>query len=124
MDEERRKAYQDRAQARVREWEAKLDELGARARRAEAELRLKLQDEESDLRKKLDEARARLRDMKDASGDGWDEIRAGAEKLWTDLRAAWDRSAEPQADGDPGPATPRHDFDGPEEGDAGRGAPV
>ncbi len=93
MDNERRQAYQDRFKARIAEWEAKLEQLSARARRAEADLRLKLQDEESDLRKKLDDARDRLRELQAASGDGWEEIRSGAETLWGDLREAWDRTS-------------------------------
>lgn len=93
MDEEKKRAYQDRFQARIDEWEAKLEQLGARARKAEADIRLQLQDEESELRKKLDEVRKRLRDLKAASGEGWEEIRAGTERLWTDLRTAWDQGA-------------------------------
>jgi ElaB/YqjD/DUF883 family membrane-anchored ribosome-binding protein len=111
MDEEKKKAYQDRFQARIDEWEAKLEQLGARARKAEADLRLKLQDEESDLRKHLDEARDRLRELKAASGDGWEEIRAGADRLWTDLRAAWERAGSREKEGGEqgpggGPGTP------------------
>lgn len=122
MEDERKKAYQDRLAARIKEWEAKVDQLAARARRAEADLRLKLQDEESDLRKKLDEARSRLRALREASDEGWEEIKAGAEKLWIDVRHAWDRAAEkegpePPSDGGsedrpgghepPGAGTPR-----------------
>jgi signal transduction histidine kinase len=93
MDEERKKAYQDRLAARIQEWEAKIDQLAARARRAEADLRLKLKDEESDLRKRLDEARSRLRELRNASEDGWEEIRAGVDRLWDDLREAWERTS-------------------------------
>ncbi|TVP77525.1 MAG: coiled coil domain-containing protein [Gemmatimonadales bacterium] len=101
MDEERKKAYQDRFKARIAEWEAKLDQLSARIRRSEADLRVKLKDEESDLRKKLDSAKARLRELQEASGDGWDEIRAGADTLWTDLKDAWERTSKKAPPKDP-----------------------
>ncbi len=104
MDDAKRKAYQDRLAARIKEWEAKIDQLAARAHRAEADLRVKLNDEESDLRKRLDEAKSRLRELREASGEGWEEIRAGAEKLWADMKEAWERSAKkapPPADSDP-----------------------
>ncbi len=104
MDEEHRKAYQDRFKARIAEWEAKLEGLSARARRAEADLRIKLQDEESELRKKLDDARARLKELQAASEDGWEDIRTGAEKLWGDLREAWDRTSR-KAQGEDDPPT-------------------
>lgn len=116
MDEERKKAYQDKFQARIREWEAKLEQLGARARRAEADLRLQLQDEESELRQRLDEAKARLSELKDASGDGWDEIRSGAERLWSDVRAAWERTGPA---GGPAGGSPSADAAGSEENEAG-----
>ncbi len=106
MDEAERKAYADRFRARIEEWEAKLDQLGARARRAEADLRIKLNDEESDLRKRLDEARARLRELQAASGEGWEEVKGGAERIWRDVRAAWDRSAASSDDGPEGGSGP------------------
>ena len=119
MDEEKKKAYHDRFQARIDEWEAKLEQLGARARKAEADLRLQLQDEESDLRRKLDEARKRLRELRAASGEGWEEIRAGADRLWTDLRAAWDRAG--QEEGENGEGGPRPgSSSGQADGDDGR----
>lgn len=114
MDEERKKAYQDRFRARIAEWEAKLDQLSARIRKSEADLRVKLKDEESDLRKKLDGAKSRLKELQSASEDGWEEIRAGADTLWGDLRDAWERTSK-RAQG-PGPgdegAPPRDDEGG------------
>jgi uncharacterized coiled-coil DUF342 family protein len=103
MDQETRKAYQDRLAARIKEWEAKVDQLAARAHRAEADLRVKLKDEESELRKRLDEARSRLDDLKSTSGESWKEIRAGAEKLWEEMREAWNRAGGGSGKDSPGP---------------------
>jgi ElaB/YqjD/DUF883 family membrane-anchored ribosome-binding protein len=92
MDEDRGKGRGERFQQSIDELEARITELAERARRAGGELRARLLDEESELRQRLDEARRRFREVREASGDGIDEVRSGLERLWADVRDAWERS--------------------------------
>jgi len=101
-----KQAYQDRLKARIEQWEGRIEELAARARRAEVDLRERLSSEESGLREQLSEARSRLRELIEASEDGWEEIKAGAERIWVDVREAWERAGsvpekEPSEPSDP-----------------------
>jgi hypothetical protein len=87
-----KQAYQDRLKAHIEEWESRIEQLAARAIRAEAALRERLSSEESGLLQQLAEARSRLRELIDASEEGWEEVKAGAEKIWVDVREAWERA--------------------------------
>ncbi len=96
MDRERKQDYQDRFRATIEEWETRLEELGARAKRAEEGLRARLRSDESRLREKLEEAQARLSELRGASEEGWEEVKAGAEKIWVDVRAVWAKAEGPE----------------------------
>lgn len=97
MDEDRKKSYQVRFKSRIEEWEARLVELAARSRRAEANLRTRLRADELGLREKLEEARSRLHELREASDEGWEEVKAGAERIWIDVRAAWERAGQSES---------------------------
>ena len=97
MDEDRKKSYQVRFKSRIEEWEARLVELAAWSRRAEANLRTRLRADELGLREKLEEARSRLHELREASDEGWEEVKAGAERIWIDVRAAWERAGQSES---------------------------
>jgi hypothetical protein len=104
MDPERRKAYMEGLRGLITEMEGALEDLASRARRAEAHVRSGLAADEEDLRCRLREAQSRLREMQSASEEGWEEIRLGAERLWRDVRAAWQSSGTHDSEG----ADPSH----------------
>ncbi len=97
MDDDRKKSYQDWFKAQIEEWEKRLEELAARAGRAEADLRSRLWSDESGLRENLQEARSRLRELRQASDEGWEEVKMGAERIWVDVRAAWERAGRSES---------------------------
>lgn len=97
MDDDRKKSYQDWFKARIEEWEERLEELAARAGRAQADLRSRLWSDESGLRENLEEARSRLRELREASDEGWEEVKMGAERIWVDVQAAWERAGQSES---------------------------
>ncbi len=106
----RKDEYKERVRAKLRELEARIDELADWARDAEADFRAGVLSDDSALKLKLAEARVRIQELKAASQDGWEEVKAGAQKICADVRTAWDRGREaesdpPSASGEPSPGS-------------------
>jgi chromosome segregation ATPase len=100
MSQEPLGSHRERLRARIDELEKHIEELKVRARQAESEVRSKLH-REGGPRELIEETLARLKEVREASDAGWEEMKAGAEKLWMDARAAWDRGGEKAADEPP-----------------------
>lgn len=102
----RKEEYKERFRAKLRELEARIDDLADWARDAEADFRSGVLSDDSALKQKLAEARVRIQELKAASDDGWEEVKAGAQKICADVRAAWDRGSESESDPPSGTGEP------------------
>ena len=87
-------AYQDKMDARLREWQAKIDALKARADQAEAEQKIKYYEEIETLRTKQQKVQQKLEELRSAGASAWEEVKAGVEVAWTDLEDAVQRAAD------------------------------
>ena len=86
-----RQAIEQKLEARAEQWRAEIDRLEAKAREAQADRKMELDDEAKQLRSKVDDAERTLKEMRESSGDAWDELRHGAERAWDELDAAFRR---------------------------------
>jgi hypothetical protein len=93
MQETYRKAYEDRLEAQVKEWEAKLAALKTRAGQADAAAGIEFRRQVEALEAKYGAAQAKVQDLKAAGEDAWEALRAGAEKAWSDLKEAAEQAA-------------------------------
>ncbi len=85
---ETRAAYREKMQAQIREMEAEINKLVARAQGAKADAKIEYQRQIDELRSKQDALERKLREL-DAAGDrAWDDIRTGIESAWDDLKGA------------------------------------
>jgi predicted nuclease with TOPRIM domain len=91
---EMKDAYQEKMEARLREWQANIDALKARADQAEAEQKIKYHEEIESLRTKQQQVQEKLGELRTASAAAWDEARAGVEGAWADLQNAAKRAAD------------------------------
>ena len=80
-----RDEYVAKAQAKLDQWNAQIDELEARARQAKAQEVQKHQERIADLKRKRDEAQQKLEEIQGAGEDAWGSLKSGAEELWQDL---------------------------------------
>ncbi len=87
-------AYQDKMDARLREWQAKIDALKARADQAEAEQKIQYYEEIETLRTKQQKVQQKLEELRSAGASAWEEVKAGVEAAWTDLEDAVQRAAD------------------------------
>jgi TolA-binding protein len=91
MDEEelkKKRAYQDKMEAQLREWNAEIDRLIARVEKAKAQAKIDYYDQLQGLRAQRETAREKLGKLKASSADAWQEMKVGVDKAWSELRTA------------------------------------
>jgi hypothetical protein len=87
-------AYQDKINARLRAWRAKIEALKVRADQAEADQKIQYYEEIESLRTKQQKVQQKLEELRSAGANAWKEARAGVEAAWTDLEDAAQRAVE------------------------------
>ena len=83
-----KKAYQDKMDAQIREWRAKIDVLKAKADKLEAGQRAKYYERIESLRHKQKAASAKLDELRHASEGAWEDVKTGMEMAWEDMKLA------------------------------------
>jgi hypothetical protein len=89
----KRKAYEEKLDAQLEEWNAQIALLKARADKAKAEAKIEYYKTIEGLQHKEDEARVKLHDLKTAGDEAWDDLKTGAEKAWAEVKAAFQSAA-------------------------------
>ncbi|CAG0991096.1 hypothetical protein MTYP_02288 [Methylophilaceae bacterium] len=82
-------AYVEKLKAQLDEWSADIDVLEARAKKVDAELRVKCDEQLVVLRSKRDEAKVRLKEIQESAGDAWQELRKGGDEAWESIKHAF-----------------------------------
>ncbi len=88
-----RQAYQEKLEAQLKEWSAKIEDLKGRAGKASGEARVELNKQIEKLRGMQETAQARLKDAREAGGEAWEKVRSGLDKTVGDLKSTWDKVA-------------------------------
>jgi chromosome segregation ATPase len=89
-----KQAYQQKLEAQLNEWDARLDVLSARARKATADARISYENELEALKAKRAAAHEKLQDLGQRGETAWEDMKDGLEKAWDDMRAALDKVAD------------------------------
>ncbi len=76
---ERRNAYEDKLRAQVEEWNAKLDQLRAKASQADADTRIEIQERIRELEKARENAQGELEALTKVGEDAWDKAKKKAD---------------------------------------------
>lgn len=88
--EEGRGAMEQRLEAELREWDKRLDELTARARKAKSDVRKEMERQLEALLARRTALREQLNGLREQSALAWSDLREGIEKAWADMRQAVD----------------------------------
>ncbi len=72
-------AYQDKIQSELREWQAKIEALKAKADQAEAQQKIKYYQQLDSLNTKQQQVQAKLDELRSASEGAWEETKAGVD---------------------------------------------
>jgi len=86
---DKRKAYEEKIDAQLKEWNAQIALLKARAEKGKAEVKVEYSKAILALQRRQDEAKAKLDELKAAGDETWEGLKTGAEKTWAEVRTAF-----------------------------------
>jgi hypothetical protein len=86
---EKRKAYEEKFDAQLDEWNAQIALLKARADKAKAEAKIEYYKTIETLQHRQDEAGTKLHELKTAGDEAWEDLKTGAEKAWAEVKTAF-----------------------------------
>ncbi len=90
---DKRKSYEQRLEAELNEWSAKIDVLKAKAAKTKSDVEINFAEEIAILEAKRSNAREKLRQFQEAGDDAWEDLKSGIEKAWSDLGSAISEAA-------------------------------
>jgi hypothetical protein len=90
---DKRKAYEEKFDAQLKEWSAHISLLNAKADKAEAEAKIEYYKTIETLQGKQDTAKMKLQEIRTTGDDGWEDLKAGAENVWTEVNSAFQSAA-------------------------------
>jgi hypothetical protein len=86
---EKRKAYEEKLDAQLKEWNAQIDLLKAKAENNQADAKIYYYKRIGALEQKRNGAKMKLRELKSAGDEAWEELKTGAEKAWAEAKTAF-----------------------------------
>ncbi|MBA4374278.1 MAG: coiled coil domain-containing protein [Thermodesulfovibrio sp.] len=86
---DKRKAYEEKIDAELKEWTAQIALLKAKADKGKAEVKIEYYKTIETLQEKKDAAGAKMDELKTAGDEAWEDLKTGAEKAWGELKTAF-----------------------------------
>jgi len=86
---DKRKAYEEKLDAQLEEWNAQIALLKSRAAKGKAEVKIEYIKTIESLQRKRDEASVKLDELKSAGDEAWEDLKTGAEKAWAEVKTAF-----------------------------------
>ena len=87
--EDKRKAFEEKLDAQLEEWNAQIALLKAKADKAKADAKIEYYKTIEALQHKQDETRTKLHELKTAGDEAWEDLKTGAEKAWAEVKTAF-----------------------------------
>ena len=87
-----RQQYQEKVQAELQKVDAKIDEVVAKAKHAEADAKVTYHNKLEELRSARDAAAQKLQALENSTDEAWDNLRQGFENAWDQLTQSFDRA--------------------------------
>lgn len=88
-----KQAFQQKLERELKDWDAKLEQLRARAKEAKDEIRTEFEVQLEALAARQAVAQEKLQELRRHGEWAWEDLKDGAEKAWKDLREAIERAA-------------------------------
>jgi hypothetical protein len=90
---EKRKAFEEKLDAQLKEWNAQIALLKAKAENAKAGVKIEYHRTIETLQLKRDIAKAKLHELKTAGDGAWEDLKTSAEKAWVEVKTAFHDAA-------------------------------
>jgi len=91
--EDKRKAFEEKLDAQLEEWNAQIALLKAKVDKAKVEAKIEYYKTSEALQHRQDKARTKPHELKTAGHEAWDDLKTGAEKAWDEIKTAFHISA-------------------------------
>jgi len=89
-----RKAYEDKLDAQLAQWDADLTAFKARVRRTEVDAMIHYDQAVQSLQRGHDQAGIQLGHLKAVSDELWGTVKDGTDKAWQEIRTLFQRSKD------------------------------
>ena len=86
----RREVYQEKIEAQLKEWSAKINELKATAEKAAADKKIELHKMIDNLRAKKEQVQNNLNEIKAAGVETWEKLKDKTDKALDDVKTFWE----------------------------------
>ena len=90
----KKEAYIAMMEAELKEWDAKIAQVKAKAEMKAAEARSEFSDQLDELIERQAEARSKLHELKKAGDNAWERLQGGVENAWDSMREAVSKTAD------------------------------
>ena len=87
---EQKDVYEEKVAAQLAEWQARIDELRAKARRQEAEAKEQYSSEIEKLEARRDAAMNQFEELRKAGEGAWTDLKTGLDRAVSDLSQTFD----------------------------------
>ena len=88
-----KQAFQKKLEDQLAEWDARLEQLRARAKEAKADISAEFEVQLEALAARRAVAQEKLRELRQHGEWAWEDLKAGADKAWKEWREAMERAA-------------------------------
>jgi hypothetical protein len=90
---DKRKAYEEKLDAQLKEWNAQIALLKAKAENSKAGAKVDYYKTIEALEQKQDKAKTKLQELQTAGDEAWEAVKTGAEKTWAEVKTAYHDAA-------------------------------
>jgi len=90
---DKRKAYEEKLDAQLKEWNAQIALLKAQAENAKADAKIDYYKAIDALEDKQNKAKTKLQELQAAGDEAWEAVKTGAEKAWAEVKTAYHDAA-------------------------------
>jgi len=90
---DKRKAYEEKCDGQLKEWDAQIALLNAKADKAKAEAKVEYYKTIESLQGKQDAAKMKLQELRTVGDNAWEDLKTGAEDVWADVKTAFNSAA-------------------------------
>jgi predicted nuclease with TOPRIM domain len=84
------KEYQEKMEAQLKDWGARLEEWKAKGAKATADAKVEMNRQIEAMRPKIEAAQEKLKELKAARGPAAEKLKEGSEKAMAELKKAWE----------------------------------
>ena len=90
----KRKVYEEKLDAQLKQWNAQIALFKAKAENAKADARIDYYKTIEALEQKQDKAKTKLQELQTAGDEAWEAVKTGAEKAGAEFKTAYDDASK------------------------------